>query len=311
MEAPLTGGKPRPVRRARGGTLYAQMADTDAKAGAEEVRDPQRVELLTIEDLAARTGMTVRNIRSHRTAGLLPAPIVRDRVGYYGPEHVTRLELIRELQAEGFNLRGIKQLIEQPRLIPSEVLTLKHLLDSSAGDEKPQLFTREDLARRFHAEDPAKALAQATSLGLLQEVEGGYFEAPVPSLLDIAEQVVAQGVPIADALAVLGKVQQHCQATARAFVELFLRDVWSPFVARDYPEEEWNTIVEAIERLRPQSSRVLLAIYELVMAREVENAFGRELERLSKTRGKGGRKTRAGSRKPRRGPRRSTGRAVP
>jgi len=40
---------------------------------------------LTIEQLAADSGMTVRNIRAHRARGLLPAPEVRERVGYYGP----------------------------------------------------------------------------------------------------------------------------------------------------------------------------------------------------------------------------------
>jgi hypothetical protein len=62
---------------------------------------------LTIEQLAAETGMTVRNIRSHRARGLLPAPEVRDRVGYYGPEHLDRLRMIQELQTDGFNLKGV------------------------------------------------------------------------------------------------------------------------------------------------------------------------------------------------------------
>ncbi|HET9158198.1 MAG TPA: MerR family transcriptional regulator, partial [Myxococcaceae bacterium] len=53
---------------------------------------------LTIEQLSAQSGMTVRNIRSHRARGLLPAPEVRDRVGYYGPQHVARLRMIQELQ---------------------------------------------------------------------------------------------------------------------------------------------------------------------------------------------------------------------
>jgi len=43
---------------------------------------------LTIEQLAAETGMTVRNIRNHQSRGLLPPPDVRARTGYYGPEHV-------------------------------------------------------------------------------------------------------------------------------------------------------------------------------------------------------------------------------
>ena len=55
---------------------------------------------LTIDELARRTGMTVRNIRAHQSRGLLPPPEVRGRTGYYGSEHLARIELIRELQAE-------------------------------------------------------------------------------------------------------------------------------------------------------------------------------------------------------------------
>lgn len=263
-------------------------------------------ELLTIERLAARTGMTVRNIRSHRTAGLLPAPIVKDRVGYYGPQHIARLELIRELQDEGFNLRGIKRLIERQHLVSSELLSIKQVLDAPASEEQPQLFTREELERRFPTDHPGRMLAQATSLGLLHEVDDGHFEAPAPTLLDIAEQVVAEGVPIADVLTVVGKVVEHSRATGRLFVELFLRNVWGPFAARGYPEPEWDSIVESIERLRPQSSRAVLAIYELVMAREIDRAFGRELERVAGRRRPGrGRSRTSGSRGRDRGGRRS------
>ena len=51
---------------------------------------------LTIDELARRTGMTVRNVRAHQSRGLLPPPEVRGRTGFYGPEHVARIELIRE-----------------------------------------------------------------------------------------------------------------------------------------------------------------------------------------------------------------------
>src|SRR5436190_10683825 len=83
---------------------------------------------LTIEELSARTGMTVRNIRSHRARGLLPAPEVRDRVGYYGPEHVDRLRMIQELQAEGFNLKGIERLLEQSPGPAEQFLSFKRAL---------------------------------------------------------------------------------------------------------------------------------------------------------------------------------------
>src|SRR2546421_8300041 len=72
-----------------------------AKAGAEAAKGGAE---LTIEQLAAEVGMSVRNIRNHHSRGLLPAPEVRARVGFYGAEHVARLRLILDLQADGFNL---------------------------------------------------------------------------------------------------------------------------------------------------------------------------------------------------------------
>src|SRR3954468_19709418 len=67
---------------------------------------------LTIEQVAQQTGMSVRNIRAHQSRGLLPPPELRARTGYYGPAHVTRLRLIQEMQAAGFNLAAIKHLLE-------------------------------------------------------------------------------------------------------------------------------------------------------------------------------------------------------
>ena len=69
---------------------------------------------LTIDELARETGMTVRNIRSHASRGLLPPPEVRGRTGYYGPEHVARLQLVTGLQQQGFNLAAIRSLVSGP-----------------------------------------------------------------------------------------------------------------------------------------------------------------------------------------------------
>jgi hypothetical protein len=104
----------------------------------------------------------------------------------------------------------------------------------------------------------------------------------MPSLLDAAEEVVGRGVPLRHALTVIAKVQEHCQAVARNFVKLFLEDVWKPFAEAGYPDERWSELTESVHSLRPLSSRVLLAAYQLTMSQEVEAAFGRELARLSK-----------------------------
>ncbi len=75
---------------------------------------------LTIEQLAAQSGMSVRNIRSHQARGLLAPPEVRLRVGYYGPDHLAQLRLIRDLQDEGFNLAGSSGCSTTPRGRPSD-----------------------------------------------------------------------------------------------------------------------------------------------------------------------------------------------
>src|SRR5436190_17878710 len=82
----------------------------------------QATEQLTIDELARRTGMTVRNIRAHQSRGLLPAPQVRGRTGFYGPEHESRINLIRELQADGYKLEAIGRLVESAGGSSEEVL---------------------------------------------------------------------------------------------------------------------------------------------------------------------------------------------
>src|SRR4030088_2027881 len=83
---------------------------------------------LTIEQRSSETGMSVRNIRSHQARGLLAPPEVRMRVGYYGPEHVAQLRLIRELQDEGFNLNGIKRLLDDTHGTAERLLRFKDTL---------------------------------------------------------------------------------------------------------------------------------------------------------------------------------------
>jgi DNA-binding transcriptional MerR regulator len=248
------------------------------------VSDATEADLLTIEQLATTTGMSVRNLRSHRTAGLLPPPHVRDRVGYYGPEHTERVKLVQELQAMGFNLKGIKRLLEETHGDPSQLLSLKRVISVPFETEEPRVYSLEDLAERLGPDIPQDALEKAVEVGLLIPMPDGQYEAPAPSLIEIAQEVVARGVPLAHALQVFVKVRERSEQIGREFVRLFLNDLWKPFVSDGYPDERWTEVVESIERLRPLSSQAVLAIYQLTMSSEVERAFGREMERLSKRR---------------------------
>ncbi len=237
---------------------------------------------LTIEQLAAESGMTVRNIRAHRARGLLPAPEVRDRTGYYGPEHLARLRLISQMQGDGFNLRAIERLLEQTHGRPEQLLSLREVLSTPIEAEQPRVFTVDELVERFGDHAGPQELARAEKMGLLVQLGDGRIEAPLPSLLDAAEEVVSMGVPLSHALKVLAKVQEQCRLVAREFVNLFLEDLWEPFAADGYPDQRWQEVTASIERLLPLSASVIGAAYQLTMIAEVEQAFGRELARLTR-----------------------------
>ena len=104
---------------------------------------------LTIDELARETGMTVRNIRAHQSRGLLPPPEVRGRTGFYGPAHASRIELIRELQGDGFKLEAISRLLESAGGSSEEVLRFTRAVKAPFEDETPQIVTAAELAERF------------------------------------------------------------------------------------------------------------------------------------------------------------------
>jgi DNA-binding transcriptional MerR regulator len=238
---------------------------------------------MTIEQLAAASGMTVRNIRAHQARGLLAAPEVRLRVGYYGPEHVAQLKLIRDLQDDGFNLAGIKRLLDDTDGTAQRLEHFRHALAEQASGEPPQTLTVAELGRRFRvgSDQAPRVLQRAERLGVLVRVGEDSYEVPSPSLLSVAERVVQRGVSLDGALAVFEEIERNCDAVSAAFVGLFMREVWEPFQRAGMPVERWSEVEESIDRLRPLATEALLAIFGQRMSAQIESAFGELTQRRS------------------------------
>jgi DNA-binding transcriptional MerR regulator len=248
-------------------------------AGVSERTQAEEAEL-TIEQLASAVGMSVRNIRNHQSRGLLPPPEVRARVGYYGPDHVARLRLILDLQAEGFNLGAIERLLSASSVSAERVLRLRTAM-STFESETPEVATGEELRERFGEVD-AKDLERIRKLRLLTPLGDDRFEVPSPALMRAAEEVTELGISLHAALALVERVSRECESISRAFVKLYLDELWVPFVAAGEPEERWEEVLAAIRALRPIASEALLAIFKQRMSAQVEAESAKLIERQVK-----------------------------
>lgn len=240
---------------------------------------------LTIEQLAAETGMTVRNIRAHQSRGLLDPPEVRGRTGYYGPQHVDRLRLIRDMQADGLNLAAIQKLVGTGG---EEFAGFRRALAAPFETGGAQIVEGAEVRRLLGVDEVEDAtIERAAKLGLFRGLGEDRYEVTSPRLLTAAAEVGAIGLRPEVGLDVLEKLDRHAQSIAKIFVELFLEEIWKPFQKAGMPPEDWPKVREAIERLRPLAGEALLGMFEPAMSAAVERAAERVAEKLGRDAAKG------------------------
>lgn len=243
---------------------------------------------MTIEQLAYEVGMTVRNIRNHQTRGLLPPPVVRARTGYYGAEHVERLRLIQEMQGEGLKLSAIERLLDGEGDWAERFAGLRRAITVPEETEPAEVITLAELEERFGPlSQNARMLVKAQKLEILINLGDGTFEVPSPALLRAAQEVVERGVPLGATLSAIEKVRRNAESSAKAFVKMFMDELFKPFDEAGQPEEEWDQVAESIERLRPLADEALMAVFKPAMAKEVDAAFGKALEARARARRRG------------------------
>jgi DNA-binding transcriptional MerR regulator len=228
-----------------------------------------------VDELARLSGMTVRNIREHQSRGLLPAPTVRGRVGYYGPEHLARLEQIKRLQADGFTLESIRRMLGGGAEFTSFAAAVHQAFD----DGERRVVRLEDLHTLFpgldeddkddegHEDsgDGAALLDAAVDLGLLRPLGNGRYEERSPRLTRIGAELMALGIPPAGALKAASEARTHVQAVARTFVQLYMDQIWAPFEAAGYPADAWPDILSGLDRLRPLALDSVLALMRMAL----------------------------------------------
>ncbi|MFI7220411.1 MerR family transcriptional regulator [Micromonospora maritima] len=125
--------------------------------------------MLTIGQLAAYAGVTVRTVRHYHQVGLLPEP-ERDASGYrrYGPTAVVSLIKIRTLASAGVPLSEISRLLDADEPTFTEGI---HRIDSHLRDQIERLETSRRQIARLAAGDALALPAEVTTyLDRLREI---------------------------------------------------------------------------------------------------------------------------------------------
>jgi DNA-binding transcriptional MerR regulator len=222
----------------------------------------QARELLTLDELTNRVGMSVRNVRFYTTKGLVPPPIRRGRSGYYSRDHVARLELVQELQGHGFTLSAIERYVAGiPADATPEDIALRRAMLAPWQVDQPVEMSRADLEKRVDRRLTRKDLDTLAALGIVSATGGDSYHVAV-SQLSIGLGLLDLGFPLEAAKAAAEIYTKHGSQIAHELYDVFRRMVWPVYQESGASPE---TIQAVVERLKPLSIASLVSAYEAGM----------------------------------------------
>jgi DNA-binding transcriptional MerR regulator len=226
---------------------------------------------MTVDELAARTGMTVRTLRFYASEGLLPPPHRRGRVAYYDARHRMRLDLVRTLQEHGYTLSAIQRVLDR---IPGDAPPAEYAVQAAVLapwlSEQTEEFDRAGLERRVGRRVDDAQVDQLVALGGLERLPDGRFRA-APAILGHAVELLALPVPPGVLQESAAIIQEHAVAVANGLTELFARAIWGPYQRGEIDHAE---VLAILSRMRPLALQGLVGAF----ARAADAAAHRRLE---------------------------------
>lgn len=221
---------------------------------------------LAIEALAARTGVTVRNIRAYTTAKLLPPPRLQGRLGLYDDEHVQRLALIRELREQGFGIEAIRRIFGRtPAASWRDLLAVARSVSGSLfAEETPVVVSAKALAAKWKGQMTPALLARAAKAGLMHELPDGRIQLLSPALGQVAEQLAALGLPLED---VIG-MQETMARTLRTVARHWLRTLADGLLSGDAIDAD--RLAQLLEKARPLATGAVQAAFPVILQQEFD-----------------------------------------
>lgn len=238
-------------------------------------------EEFTVDVLAERAGMTVRNVRAYSTRGLIDPPRLEGRTGYYNQGHLQRLLLIRTLLNRGFTLAAIEDaILKSPSTAPNVALDLINIFEADEDDPSEEI-SREELASMAGVSPDDELLDRLVDLGLLEQVDDATVRMLDPGVVLPGASAISLGLSPDSVIDIVPHMREHLEAISDRFVQHVSRDVSQPFLDAGLPQDEWPIVFEKIDKLIPIASQVVLAMFRSVLREAIEVEVGRKLEELA------------------------------
>ncbi|MHA3701498.1 MerR family transcriptional regulator [Jatrophihabitans sp. YIM 134969] len=237
------------------------------EAVTETGATPARLAPFTVDDLAARTGLTVRTIRFYVSEGLVAPPVRRGRIAYYDDTHRMRLDLIRTLQDHGYTLAAIERVLAR---VPDDAGAAEYAVQAAVlapwlSDER-EVLDRAGLDRRAGRHVGDDELRHLRQLGVVERRPDGDFLV-APAMLGHAVELMRYAVPAVVLRESADIIETHAAAVAEGLTDLFVEQFWAPYQRGEIDHEH---LVGMLARLRP------LAVHGLVAA------FGHAADRAAR-----------------------------
>jgi DNA-binding transcriptional MerR regulator len=198
-----------------------------------------------IDDLAQRAEITVDTIRYYQREGLLPPAERAGRLKLYGPEHLQRLERIRDLQARRFSLAAIRALLDEDRTA---------IVDGIFADVGGRTYSLDELIERSGINaDLASALHESGLLRDPQEYGREDFDGDDLELLRTMAELARLGLPHS-VIVEIGRIYATgIESMQREIIDLFTTGgsiSWSPEQLHDFQELAATTATQILPLAR-------------------------------------------------------------
>ena len=205
-------------------------------------------DLLTIDELAAAVGMTVRTTRYYASLGLLPAPVRRGRVAYYDRAHRARLQMVRALQDHGFTLQAIERyMVDIPDDASVEDLALQSAMLTSWSPQVHEEITRRQLDKQAGRTLTDAEVDLLVLMGTLDRTPQGFRSTPN---LSAGVELLDLDIPVASMGAAGEAIRRHMEELASELTTILRVEILEPFRREPHSAEEAVQLESTMSRLR-------------------------------------------------------------